>query len=169
MTSRHANRQTTGTPSATAELDYYQLLGVPYTATRAEITRAYRDAMKRFHPDRRDPAERAAAEEHAKLLNRAFTTLSKTESRRTYDATIKARVVQDQIMSQYFGGFGMPGSADPYGDRHRRPSTAADRRNQRRNDRHAMASIVVVFTGATLAVVFLVVLLAVIGAVVRLF
>ena len=38
--------------------DHYSLLGVPFTATHAEITRAYRQAMKRAHPDRQLPERR---------------------------------------------------------------------------------------------------------------
>jgi len=142
------------------DVDYYRILGVPYTATRAEITRAYRKAMKRVHPDRQPPSAREAAEQHARLLNRAYSTLAHTESRRAYDMSIKAQAVQDQIMSQYFGGFGMPGSGDLSGERFRQPPTAADRRNQKRNDRNAMVSIVVVFAGATVAVVALLVIWA---------
>jgi DnaJ-class molecular chaperone len=166
VSSADPNGQATGASGAIDdELDYYQLLGVTHSATRADITHAYRDAMKRVHPDRRHPADRAAAEEHAKLLNRAFRTLSRPDSRRAYDATIKTRAVQDQIMSQYFGGFGMPGSADPYGDRHRRPRTAADLEAQKRNDRNAMVSVFIVFAGATLVVVALLILWSILDTV----
>ncbi|MEA2514583.1 MAG: hypothetical protein QOF33_4844 [Thermomicrobiales bacterium] len=165
MSSAHSNRQSTEASGAVHdETDYYQLLGVPYSASRADIVRAYRAAMKRIHPDRQLPAERAAAEEQAKLLNRAFSTLSRAESRRAYDTTIKAQAVQDQIMSQYFGGFGMPGSADPLGDRLRRQPTAAERRTQKRNDRNAMASVVIVFAGGTFAVIALLILWAALSA-----
>jgi DnaJ-class molecular chaperone len=138
---------------AVDEIDYYQILGISYSAGRAEITRAYREAMKRTHPDRQPAADRAAAEEHAKLLNRAFTTLTHPESRRTYDASIRAQIVQDQIMRQYVGGLDLSGSGDPFGERLRRPPTAAERRNRERNDRNAMVSVVIVFAGATVAVV----------------
>jgi DnaJ-class molecular chaperone len=137
---------------------------VPYSATRADITRAYREAMKRIHPDRRRPAEREAAEEHAKLLNRAFATLSRADSRRSYDTSIKARTVQDQIMSQYFGGFGMSGSADPFGARSRPAPTPQERREQRRNDRNAMVSVVVVFALVTVGAVTLLVLWGAVSA-----
>jgi DnaJ-class molecular chaperone len=165
VSSTNSRREPTSAPGAVEEIDFYQLLGVPYSASRADITRAYREAMKRTHPDRQHPADRAAAEEHAKLLNRAFKTLSQAESRRTYDTSIKARAVQDQIMSQYFGGFGMPGSGDPFGTDLRRAPTAAERRHRQRNDRNAMVSVVVVFAGATLAVVVLLLLWAAISEV----
>ncbi len=167
MSSPHTHRRSTqGSGTVEDGPDYYQLLGVPYSASRSDITRAYREAMKRVHPDRQQPAERAAAEEHAKLLNRAFSTLSRAESRRAYDTTIKAQAVQDQIMSQYFGGFGMPGSGDPFGDRLRRQPTAAERRDQQRNDRNAMASVVIVFAGGTFAVIALLILWAALTALV---
>jgi DnaJ-class molecular chaperone len=165
VSSAHSRRQTSSRNDRVDDsADYYQILGVPYSATKADITRAYRDAMKRAHPDRRQPADRATAEEHAKLLNRAFTTLSRAESRRAYDATIKAQTVQDQIMSHYVGGFGMPGSADPYGRRLRREPTSAERRDQQRDDRNAMVSVVIVFAAVTLAAVALLLVWAAVSA-----
>lgn len=141
------------------EADYYRLLGVPYTATFHEITRAYREAMKRTHPDRQRPERRAAAEERAKQLNLAFTTLSKADSRRRYDATIKTAAVQDQIMNRYVGGFAVPGEqVDPLGERLRRRPSAAEKADRLRTDRSAMLSIFFVFAAITLfAIVLLVV------------
>jgi curved DNA-binding protein CbpA len=151
----------TAGPAAPTDPDadnYYQLLGVPYTATGAEITRAYRAAMKRVHPDRqradRPEGARAAAEEQAKRLNRAYATLSKPIRRQAYDRTIRGQVVQDQIMSRYVGGFYVPqaNGHDPFAHHLRRERTAAERRERAEADRDALVSLVVVFGGVTLAV-----------------
>lgn len=141
--------------------DYYQLLGVPYTATRAEITRAYRAEMKRIHPDRQRSERRAAADEEAKLLNRAYATLSQPLKRQTYDRTIRARLVQDEIMGRYVGGFspGWAERADPTGARLRRDRTAGERREQAQADRQALVSLVIVFGGVTVAVIGLLILI----------
>jgi curved DNA-binding protein CbpA len=146
------------------ELDYYQLLGVSYSATHAEITRAYRTAIKRVHPDRQNPEARAAAEERAKQLNRAFTTLSKPELRRHYDQRIRPQIVQDQIMNRYVGGFGIPG-AHPNDDILRRQPTVAEQRDRALAHRSALWSIVLVFAGITLAVVGALVLWAILNAI----
>lgn len=156
---------TLGPPAPPADPDaetYYQVLGVPYTATRAEITRAYRAAMKRIHPDRQRTERRAAAEEAAKQLNRAYATLSKPLQRQAYDRTIRAQLVQDQLMNRYVGGFYVPeaNGTDPLAGQMRRQWTAAERRERTRADRSALVSIVVVFGGITLAVVVLLLLWA---------
>ncbi|MGH2535033.1 MAG: J domain-containing protein [Thermomicrobiales bacterium] len=157
------------TPTIDDEVDYYQLLGVPYHATTGEITRAYRAAMKATHPDRQGPVRRAAAEERAKLLNRAFTTLSKTHLRQHYDQKIRAEVVQDQIMSRYVGGFSMPGAngTDLVGDAPRRQPTSAERQERARGERYAMVSVVLVFAAAMVAVIALLLLWAALSAVVE--
>jgi DnaJ-class molecular chaperone len=150
--------------------DYYKLLGVPYSATFQEITRAYREAMKRAHPDRHRPERRAAAEERAKQLNRAFTTLSRAESRRAYDAEIKATAVQDQIMSRYVGGFVVPGEAtDPFGESLRRTQTKAERADQKRTDRSATVSIFLVFAGIAVALIAMLLLLTLVNFLVNTF
>jgi DnaJ-class molecular chaperone len=168
LTSASSSSQQTRAASnrVAASGDYYKLLGVPYSATRADITRAYRGAMKQVHPDRRNPEEREEAEAQARLLNLAYSTLVNSQTRRAYDNSLKAQVVQDQIMSQYFGGFGMPGSADPFGEKLKREQSEFERQDQKRGDRHAMASIVVVFAGVTIAILLLLLLWAALSALV---
>ncbi len=149
-------------PHATADPDapdHYQVLGVPYAATAAEITRAYREAMKRAHPDRHDPARRAAAEERARAINDAYATLKNPVRRQAYDRTIRARLVQDQIMSRYVGGFYPAGqSGGGAADAPRREPTPAERRERVQADRSAFLSLLAAFT--VVALVFVVIALA---------
>ena len=137
--------------------DYYQLLGVAYSASKQEITKAYRLAMKRAHPDRRRPEHRAAAEEHAKLINHAYTVLTHPETKRKYDESIKVKLVQNQIMNQYFGGFGAPGGlgGDPFGESLRRKATAHEKGERRQANRSAIVTILIVFGGMAAAIVVL--------------
>lgn len=65
--------------------DYYQLLGVPFTASEAEIKAAYRRLALRWHPDRNGGD--AAAEAQFKGLNEAYQTLGDPERRARYDLT----------------------------------------------------------------------------------
>jgi curved DNA-binding protein CbpA len=124
-------------------------------ATRAQITRAYREAMKRIHPDRQRPDRRAAAEEQAKRLNLAYATLSKPAQRQAYDRTIRAQVVQDQLMSRYVGGFHVPpaNGVDPLAAHLRRDQTPAERREQAEADRHALVTLLIIFGGITFVVI----------------
>ena len=151
--------------------DHYQLLGVPPGATAREVTRAYREAMKRTHPDRVGPAFRAKAEERAKGLNAAYRVLSSPEKRRDYDASMKTRTIQDQMMSRYAGGFGAPGSGgtaqDIYGAALRRDESPFERKERRRTDREALVTILVVFGGATALVAALLVVAALVQALAR--
>lgn len=155
----------TSVTASTGDQTFYELLGVPYTATSTELSRAYRAAMKQAHPDRHHPERRATAEEQTKRLNHAYATLSKPLARQAYDRTIRAQVVQDQIMGRYVGGFIVPQeTADPAARRLRRNPTTAERREQAAADRSAVVSIVIVFGGVTLAMVALVLVWAIIGA-----
>ena len=149
--------------------DHYQLLGIPPGATVREITRAYREAMKRTHPDRVGPAFRAKAEERSKELNAAYRVLVNPQRRRDYDASIKQRTMQDQLMSRYAGGFGAPGSGgvDIYGASLKRDESPFQRKERRRTDREALVSILVVFGGATALVVGLLVVAALVQALAR--
>ena len=66
--------------------DYYEVLGVPRTATPAEIKRAYRKLARKHHPDLQPAAERAKASERFKEINEANEVLSDPEKRAKYDA-----------------------------------------------------------------------------------
>lgn len=121
--------------------------------------------MKGAHPDRHRPEGRAAAEERAKLLNLAFTTLSKADSRRLYDTEIKAAAVQDQIMNRYVGGFSTSGAnADPFGESLRRERSRTERAEARHADRSATATIFLTFGGIALLVILLLVAWAALSA-----
>jgi DnaJ-class molecular chaperone len=63
--------------------DYYQTLGVPRTASQAEIKKAYRKLARQHHPDR-NPDD-AAAERRFKDVNEANEVLSDPAKRQRYD------------------------------------------------------------------------------------
>ena len=65
--------------------DYYQILGVPKTATQDEIKSAFRKLARTHHPDMVKPKERAAAAEKFKEINEAYEVIGDAEKRRQYD------------------------------------------------------------------------------------
>jgi molecular chaperone DnaJ len=67
---------------ATTERDYYELLGVPRTASEADIKRAFRRLARELHPDVNEEPD---AEDRFKEVVEAYEVLSKSETRQLYD------------------------------------------------------------------------------------
>jgi DnaJ like chaperone protein len=50
----------------------HELLGVSESATDAELTRAYRRLVSKYHPDRLDPFLKAYSDRLMRLINAAY-------------------------------------------------------------------------------------------------
>jgi len=66
-------------------IDYYEVLGVPRTATEKEIKAAYRKLARQHHPDLHQGEAKRQAEEKFKQINEAYEVLSDPEKRAKYD------------------------------------------------------------------------------------
>src|SRR3954471_16915483 len=63
--------------------DYYEILGVPRSASQAEIKKAFRKLAREHHPDR-NPGD-TAAEERFKEVQHAYDVLGDDKKRKDYD------------------------------------------------------------------------------------
>ncbi len=102
-----------------ADKNYYDILGVPKTASQDEIKSAYRKLAKKYHPDF-NPGDEAAAEKF-KEINEANGILSDEQKRKQYDFELEHPGMgggasfgggadfggfEDIINSMFGGGFG---------------------------------------------------------------
>jgi DnaJ-class molecular chaperone len=67
----------------TSKRDYYEILGVPRTATEKDLKAAYRRLARKYHPDV-NPGDKGA-EASFKEVSEAFGVLSDAEKRAKYD------------------------------------------------------------------------------------
>jgi curved DNA-binding protein len=95
-------------------IDYYKILGVPKSATEADIKKAYRKLARKHHPDL-NPNNKEA-EQKFKAVNEANEVLSHAENRKKYDEYGKdwkhaeqfeqqKRQQQSQGSQRGYGGF----------------------------------------------------------------
>lgn len=89
--------------------DYYELLGVPRTATAADLKKAFRGLALKHHPDRNQGNKEA--EDKFKEINEAYSVLSDPEKRAHYD-----RFGTVEGMGAGFGGFAGAGFGDIFED-----------------------------------------------------
>src|SRR5215218_4851804 len=75
--------------------DYYNVIGVPSSATQEEIKKAYRKLAAKHHPDK-NPTDPKAAERF-KEISEAYQVLGDADKRKQYDQMRQLGA---------FGGFG---------------------------------------------------------------
>src|SRR5215469_1749683 len=66
-----------------AARDFYEVLGVPRTASQQEIQRAYRKLARKHHPD---VSKAPDSENTFKQVSEAYDVLSDPDTRKRYDA-----------------------------------------------------------------------------------
>src|SRR4051795_9559074 len=90
-----------------AKRDYYEILGIPRTATQEEIKRAHRKLVRQHHPDvnKNDPKSEAKFKE----VQEAYDVLSDETKRKNYDQYGTA-----EAPSGFGGSPNAGGGADPF-------------------------------------------------------
>lgn len=78
---------------------YYDVLGVTINASDAEIKKAHRKTVKKYHPDLNDSSQ---AQEMFKMVQEAYETLINKELRNDYDFMLQIRQAQaEDKMKKY--------------------------------------------------------------------
>ena len=72
---------------ATAPRDFYQVLGLPRTASADDIKKAYRRLARQYHPDLHSGSKKTEMERKFKELNEANEVLSDPDKRKNTTST----------------------------------------------------------------------------------
>jgi len=68
-------------------MNYYEILGVKRNASNDELKKAYKQLVKKYHPDLY-PGDKSFAEQKTKDINIAYETLVDSSKRAAYDAEV---------------------------------------------------------------------------------
>jgi len=74
--------------------DHYGVLGLPATATLADIKRAFRQKASYYHPDRNAASDAAA---RFRAVQQAYDVLSDAERRQQYDDNRRRNLLDDPL------------------------------------------------------------------------
>ncbi|CAO3595096.1 unnamed protein product [Absidia cylindrospora] len=109
-TSKSKTTRKRGTDESPVSTEYYDLLGIPVSATQDDIKKAYRKKAIRFHPDKNpnDPT----AEDKFKKISEAYQILSDPQLRKRYNEFGEENGVKpdggfadpEEFFKQSFGG-----------------------------------------------------------------
>src|SRR5882724_6634573 len=89
-----------------AKRDYYEILGIPRTATADEIKKAHRRLVRKYHPDVNKGA--TSTEGQFKEVQEAYDVLSDETKRKNYDHFGHAGVGAESGYGPQPGGGGDP-------------------------------------------------------------
>lgn len=88
-------------PDPTMAVNFYEVLGVPRSATDAEVKARFRELARHSHPDRVQGKEKAEAEKQFQLLTEAMNVLTNPTRRKAHDFELDRK------------GGGREGTSDP--------------------------------------------------------
>ncbi len=126
----YPNKQGIKNAGMTPPRDYYEVLGVPRSASQDDIKKAFRRLARQYHPD---VSKEPDAEERFKEINTAYEVLNDAEKRSLYDRYGHAGLSGRGATG--FGDFGMGGIEDIFEEFFGGFTGGAGRRSQRRGPR----------------------------------
>ncbi len=81
--------------------NFYEIIGVPPSASNEEIRAAHRELVKRYHPDIYSTSgDKARATEKLQAINEAYAVLGNAERRKDYDASRMQQARRPQTAAQ---------------------------------------------------------------------
>lgn len=80
----------------------YEILDISPSASKKQVTQAYRRLAQRFHPDLQPAEKKDWAGERMKQINQAYDVLSDSEARARYDTTNGTRPSTSPFKEEWF-------------------------------------------------------------------